>query len=52
MSEPSKHKEYPRAFVARNGKLVPFDYDAALRLAQQAHMLAGTPKPGSAQPGR
>lgn len=45
----------PRGAVAiRNGKVVPFDYRAALEMAQEAHMLAtgvrtpNAPKPASA----
>lgn len=48
------YKGPQRGVVIRNGKPVPFDYDAALRLAKQAHLLAGAipVKPESARPGR
>jgi hypothetical protein len=52
-----RYKDYngpQRGVVLRNGKLVPFDRQAALEMAQQAHMLAtgvrasNAPKPASA----
>lgn len=51
MTEPKEDNKPRHAFVARDGKLVPFDYEAALRLAQQAHLLAaGIAVPGITAP--
>jgi hypothetical protein len=56
-----QYKDYkgPEGAVAiRHGKVVPFDRQAALEMAQEAHMLAtgvhapNAPKPASAPPGR
>lgn len=52
-----RYKDYngpQRGVAIRNGKVVPFDRQAALEMAQEAHMLAtgvrapDVPKPGSA----
>lgn len=56
-----QYKDYKKPegdMVVKNGKLVPFDRQAALEMAQEAHMLAtgvrapNVPKPESAPRGR
>lgn len=56
-----RYKDYngpQRGVVIRKGKVVPFDRQAALEMAQEAHMLAtgvhapNPPKPKSAPRGR